>query len=188
MKKTHKNHGGGKKSARGLVNFTTMPRSGSRSEVRRISYVQNQSLTAATYAVATLSPATMRSNGIEWSSYAARYQEYRVLQIKVHPSNALGTVQTDMIFATDRSGAMTAPSTVGAMWATQSPKLVNLEYTTTSFPSYSARGTDLEDQDYVPISTNQVSFQIFAALTAPSASTTTVALFVEFLVEFKGTM
>jgi hypothetical protein len=163
------------------------------SEIRRCSAILPLSTDGTGFAKLAIGAGTVRTNpATEWASYAARFQEYRVLAMKVslvvgalgaNPVNELDFV----IFSTDRSGALTVPASGGANWANDNPKVFNGVSTDRRLLEYEARAIDLEDQDFSPVGTTITNFAIFLTASGSVSITGVATLFCEWMVEFRGT-
>ncbi len=120
----------------------------------------------------------------EWSNLAARWSEARVLQIKVHYIDSVSNFNA-IVFSTDRSGALTAPTTNLQVWGGDAAKVFNADVQTPQTPKYSARAIDLEDQDFAAVGAMTNNYSIRVGLSG-TASTAIAYLFVEYMVEFRG--
>jgi len=157
-------------------------------EVRRLTYFIRQSPNGNGLLPA-INAAYMRANCPEWASYAARWTQYRLLEIRLcftlwqMVAGVTPTFVNDLgVVATDRSGILALPTTIGAVFAMAGAKTFLM--LPTSVPSrYKARAIDLEDQNYSPVSVSSTAFQVFVATSSSSPAT---ALAIEFMVEFKG--
>jgi hypothetical protein len=127
----------------------------------------------------------------EWASYAARWTEARVLELRLsflpfgasvaaNPNDAAAAV-----VAADRSGALAVPTTFGQVWALADPTLFTDQMVKPT--RYSVRAIDLEDQDFQPVTSLAATFAAQYAASSASASSTILFLSTDFLVEFKGT-
>lgn len=157
-------------------------------EVRRLSLTGAMTTTAAGTFAKNIAAATAGwglSSTTEWSSYSARFTEYRVLAIKVTvvPYTVSASSEASMVLSTDRSGAVGAPANLNVCWAGTAPRVF---FTGQVKPgSYEAKAIDLEDQDYSPVGTIISTFSVQAFATGP-VSTQLFGAYVEYLVEFKG--
>jgi len=83
-----------------------------------------------------------------------------------------------------------APTSTLISWAQADAKVFNLDNTSKTLISYSNKALDLEDQDFAPVTTNQLTFQqfVFFGLPAPAlAGFNSVAIiWYEWLVEFRS--
>ncbi len=159
--------------------------------VRRLTYVTSVS-TAVGVNYFKYGPTELRASAAEWGSFAARYQQYRVIAIKVGviPNNQASQSSTNyisyVVFSTDRSGTSGTPTSAASIFSGDAPKVYNLDYTGMAVPSYQAKAIDLEDQNYTSVATNQTSFQVLGTLQGNGSAPCTVL--VEWMVEFKGAM
>jgi len=157
-------------------------------EVRRLTYFIRQAPNGNGLLPA-INAAYMRANCPEWASYAARWTQYRMLQIRLcftlwqMVAGVTPTFVNDLgVVATDRSGILALPTTIGAVFGMAGAKAFLM--LPTSVPCrYVARAIDLEDQNYTPVSVSSTAFQVFVATSTVSPST---VLAIEFMVEFKG--
>jgi len=163
----------------------------SKTEIRRITYIMNGTVSAGTFDLVSLSPATFIANATEWASYIARYQEYRFLAIAVHVSATTAATSIPssggIICATDRSGTASNPGSGAALWALDAAKVFESNYTNKEMIRYEVKAIDLEDQNYTPVANTSTPFQLFVGLDLSAASTTSFRYYCEALVEFKGT-
>jgi hypothetical protein len=157
-------------------------------EIRRMSYIASLTLTAQTYNSISINVGLIRSLSTEWSSFTARYVEYRMLALRLHVTDQLGASQSaTVIFSTDRSGVLTTPTTPAQQWAMANPKVMNLDYSVTKMPSYEAKAIDLEDQLFTPVGqTSLNTFAIILGINIPTATTAIWTYYVEAMLEFKG--
>jgi hypothetical protein len=162
------------------------------SEYRRITYIYAVTTSAGgVYAVA-FTPANV-SGFTEWSSYAARYSQARVLALRIiyrrnYAVNVSATGPTaggNLVVGTDRSGSVIGtPTSEIQVFALQNAKVFDVF---TSW-SYEARAIDIEDQLYSPTSGSPTAtFAICVYGNGFNNTTTYGEIFVEAMVEFKGT-
>jgi len=164
---------------------------GRASEVRRISYLTTLPAGAGgAFAVTTFSVSGVAA-ATEWSSYSARFVEYRVLSLRVrgfprYPVGAGGppTVSGLVTIGEDRSGMIGVPGTQAAIFALLNARLLP---TDKKF-SVEMRATDLEDQNFTPIGSTAALYRIFVGCSNVVASAATVFydVSVEMMVEFRG--
>ncbi len=164
-------------------------------DVRRLTIVSTAASGAAgVYSGNSVSGSSLNLTN-EWSSLSSRWQEYRVLAIKMtfvprypvgYVSAATGAtayVNGLLYIATDRSGAGTYASVPALMSATGSKM-----YPTSKQVVYEARALDLDDQLFNDVGTLTSNFRIVFGLTdlAAATSVTHYDTLVEFMVEFRG--
>jgi len=184
----HQNHKTNKNNNKRLATWTNLsgiPSRSSASEVRRLSIPFAISTSGGGIYTGAFGPTFIRTNCTEWASYAARYQEYRVLAIKVAIAESDNSnAGAYIIWSTDRSGGASVPSTAAAAFASAGAKVMDPNSTQKTFSSYQARATDIEDQNFSSVGINATSFQIFLYLN--NGATKTYTAFVEAAVEFRG--
>jgi len=164
---------------------------GRASEVRRISYLTTVPAGAGgAFAVVTFSTSAVAA-ATEWSSYSARYVEYRVLSLRVrgyprYPVGAGGPPTADGLLSIgeDRSGMIGVPGSQAAIFALLNARLMP----TSKKWSVEMRATDLEDQNFTPIGSTAALYRIFVGCSnvAGSAATVFYDASVEMMVEFRG--
>lgn len=153
-----------------------------------LSLVKRLTQVATLAASTTLKVASSDFTGAqEYGNVAALYSEARVLAIKLTLVAVVNTgfLPSYAIFGTDRSGALLAASftSVASIWGLQNAQLHTLPTSDKSPITYEARATDLEDQlfDAIGSATNR-----FAIFLQHVMANTTVSVFREYLVEFRG--
>lgn len=187
MTKRNKRRSRGPK--RGVKSFTQMAAVAAPagvSEIRRLSYNQAVTTNGAGFVGLLVGPGLLVASATEWANYAARWQEYRVLATKVTMTNEGAQTSDFVIFATDRGGLASTPVSVTALWATSGAKVFNGVLTQKEPITYEAKAIDLEDQLYTPVANTAVTYQVLMGTIGPP-TTATFQVFVEWMVQFKGT-
>jgi len=155
---------------------------------RRCTYISGISTGGGGSAVGVVGAALLRSSAVEWNSMAARFVEYRILAIRVSLASGIAAANANsafVIFATDRSGVATTPTTPTGTYAFSEAKLFNGAMTTPQVIEYEARALDLEDQLFTPVGTTAGTYQVYFYIQGTSA-TQIYEYAVEFMVEFRG--
>ncbi len=161
-------------------------------ELRRFTIVQALTFDTTGKSVNGWNAAVLRANSAEWSSYAARFQQYRILRIKVTlvppADTASGQESFYVLTAIDRTGAMANPTTIGQIGAMQESKLFNGALTVAKPITVSATATDLEDMNYTPVGTSSSAFQLFTWVQnhATGSGYSAGLVKAEYWVELKG--
>jgi hypothetical protein len=155
-------------------------------EVRRLTSVTTLTAGAGGTTFTPVGQTQMKSAG-EWSSYSARYSEFRMLAIRlsVVPLLSVASNLDQVIFGTDRSGSAAAPTTVAGIFQLTASKVFNGQSTSMIPIRYEGRAIDLEDQLYTAVGTAATSFILYVGVLG-TASTAVASLYAEFMCEFKG--
>lgn len=174
------------------------PNRANQSDVRRLTLPWTVATNAGGFLVLQL-PSTLVTTASEWASFSARFTLYRVLSMRlrfqfmplvitVAAGTPTATAPPLAVFATDRSGSVTAPASPQAVAQLQNAIYHSGTVATPKLASYEARALDLEDQEYISTSTSAAKFAIVVGYQGPLGGTTNVGLYtIEFAVEFKGT-
>lgn len=158
------------------------------SVLRRHTYQQTVTLSASATTGQKIGSSEMRTTSLEWASSQARYQEYRLLAIRVsHVAGYRATTNDFVSFCADRTGSAVAPTLASTTWAGDGARVFNLNNTSAKPITYEVRATDLEDQNFTPTTQNSTSFQMLVWFQGSTASISVGVQFVEFIVELRGT-
>jgi len=161
--------------------------------VRRLTFTGSATTNAAGIFVVNASTVGMRANSYEWSAISALYQEYRLLAAKISVTagfpQALIVPSTDLasvVCGTDRSGALTPPTTAPGIFQLDDVKLYNGDYTEKAPIVYSAKAIDLQNQLFTPIGTNATSFILYVGIIGDFSTANIAQYWIEWVAEFKG--
>lgn len=123
----------------------------------------------------------------EWTSYAARYREYRVLAVEVHfiPSqvvNISGAVCGPCAVATNKGGVLGTPTSIGQVYAlaNSKPKLMFKPW------SYQIRPDDYTDLDVGSTSTPSSEFSMLVYGDGFTNSLLVGRYFIKWVVQFSS--
>jgi len=167
------------------VNLTRFPQKASSSIVRRITTAPALLTSNGSSLSLTRIQDSTVANGQEWANLTAVYAQFRVLSIKLWLTPFTAAQWTGVV-GTDRSGALAPATTIAYIWGLQAPRLI-VDQMTKPF-SYEARAIDLEDQLFVPVGAPVAHFAIQLGVTTASATSNFAFYWVEYMVEFKGTV
>jgi hypothetical protein len=133
-----------------------------------------------------------QSSGVGFSSFSARYTEYRVLRgrFAITPTALItGGGNPSLILATDQAATAT-PATVAAVLNINGAKTFYLYNTDKSPITYEIKAIDLEEQLYTPsnVAPTLNFAMVLVAYTPSNATANTVVCQIseEWLVEFKS--
>lgn len=180
-------HKGGK--SRIDMRYGGRPTNKATNQTVRVNLTQNQGLTTTAGSVFYGSySSTLCSSCTEWASYAARYEEFRVLGLKIHfvPLYQVNTAALTIpqgAYGTTRDVALTPTS------LSQVAALADSQYTSLSKSwTKSIRASDIEEllytQTSAPGTINVMSIAV--AFQSGTASTGFGLVFVDILAEFKS--
>jgi hypothetical protein len=181
----------GKKGA--LSNWVAKPRWGAissqiASEVRRLTLVVTNLTTSAAGFLGIAYGSGTLSSTLEWSSYSARFTEYRLLGIRVNLTDGQITTQTaggNVVLAADDTGNTTLPTSAAQLWAFAKARCFNLDNVTAKPIRFEVSAKDIQDMDFSPTATPAASIALKGALQGP-VSTIMATAYVEFSVEFRS--
>lgn len=187
-----KNKQGNKKQNKQVRSWTSLAKFGNNEStvLRRCTRVITVNSTASNIFNGTISDGTVTLS-TEWSGLSPRWAEYRVLRIKTHFADYALPTSTNanyVVFATDRSGIVAAPTSAVDCWARDAAKIYNADNQVPNFPKYAVKASDLEDQEFIStgLSTSRYAIHYFGASNSPSVAV--ASMFVEYLVEFRGAL
>ena len=174
----------------GWINLQPFPPS-AQIALRRVSYSVAILTGAGGIFITAFGATQIRANASEWTGMAARYTEYRIIRTKLTyiPSvtEPTGTVVSvgSVIFACDKSGSITTPTTSAQVWALDDAKVSPISaYSSNPFKAEFV-ADDLEEQNYTPVGTNAVSFTPYVGVEG-SATSNYGRVWAESLIEFRG--
>lgn len=163
------------------------------SVIRKVNFVGTATTSAAGFSVTQGSCSAMRTLGFEWANLAALYQEYRLLATRIQftPGAPQAVVApavdiSSVCFATDRSGALSAPTNVVTAMTLDDFHVYNGQYSGKAPWSATARATDLQNQLFTPVGTTAVTFLLYGVITGDFSVANIAQVFVEWIAEFKG--
>jgi hypothetical protein len=190
MQQKHKNKKQSKsKIPRGFVTERGFGNQKMASEFRRLTFVQVDTNNASGFQSFGCTAATMRSNAVEWSSYAASFTEYRLIRTRLSVVNIIASSSAGgtLVFWTDRSGILTPPTTTAQSFTLAGSVVYPINNTSMHPLVYTGSAADLEEQLFTPVTTNAISYQIGYTINVPTSVSTPVAYtFMEWLVEFRS--
>ncbi len=173
-----------KKSKSGnWTNLSSNIRQVAKPEMRRLTWVTSTGGASVSVRFGTDSV----TSAAEWSSYASRFTECRVLGIKISFAGTPVTAGTGaplMFVGTDRSGSVAAGLSPAATAQLDAVKVFNTSNTSMTPMSYQAKALDLEDQLFTPVGSASTTKNY--SIHATNQAAVAFNCLVEFLVEFKG--
>jgi hypothetical protein len=158
--------------------------------LRRLSQAVGVLTTSATGTYFARVQSSAVANAVEWSNLAAVYVQYRTIEIRVTivvlgSTTSVAAQQSLLVFGTDRSGILAAPSSYATVWGLQAPKVHTLQCVKPCV--YTARAIDLEDQDFTPVGAPVSMFAVHMAINNAGTLSTGIAYALyDYVVEFKG--
>jgi len=172
------------------VTLAQLSRNPGATEIRRCTSVPGVLSTTASAVLFGRVLSNAATSSTEWANYAVRYVEARVLAVRLNflpfgTSSAAAPMDVVAgVIATDRSGALSTPTSWGQVWALADPRPFT-DQMVKPF-TYQAQAIDLEDQDYQPVGALGATFSVLYAVSAQVGNSACLFLATDFLVEFKG--
>ena len=147
--------------------------------------------TVGAAATGTFLASTGVTTATEWSSYAARWMQARVLSMRLVAvtGNLVTTLAgpsatSILVVGTSRSGVAPTVLTVASISALAAVKYFS--GVKGDVCRYTASATDIEDQDFDPVGAMTSKYGIALILRAATAASSTATYTVEYAVEFRG--